>query len=164
MEVLTVRLSWQEFAVMMGVGFLGATALAALEHGLGFIAYVWSSPLIIGLMIFIYGLCGLPLWAIPVARLSHENISTYAYPFKIEWREIRRFKVSSFFGFPWLKIYGVKSRYPIWIPMPGKRIHSIYLFMQRTNGAETVLPAFADKRLSKALPGDGPRHSDSARP
>lgn len=164
MEVLTVRLSWQEIALLMGVGFLGATALAALEHGLGFIAYVWSSPLNMGLMIFFYCLCGLALWAIPVARLSHENISTYSYPFKIEWREIRQFKVSSYFGFTWLNIYGVKSRFPLRIPMPRKRIHSIYLFMQRTGGAETVLPAFADKRLSRALPGDGPSPAGSARP
>jgi hypothetical protein len=163
MEVFTIRYSWQQNAALMGVCFLASTALAAIEHGLGFIAYVWSSPLFMGLMISFYGLFALALWATPAARLSQESISTHSYPFKIEWRETRRFKVSSFFGLIYLRIYGVKSRFPLWIPMPRKRIHSIYLFMQRTNGAETVLPAFADKRLNNALQGDSPHPAGSAR-
>jgi len=164
MEVLTIRYSWQQMAALTGGGFLAATALKALEDGLGSIAHAWSDPLFWGLMISFGGLFALALWAIPAARLSQENISTHAYPFKIEWREIRRFKVSSFFGLIGLRIYGVKSRFPLWIPMPRNRIHRIYLLMQRTNGAETVLPAFADKRLNNALPGDGPRPAGSARP
>jgi hypothetical protein len=164
MEVLTIRYSWQQMAALTGGSLLAATALAALEHGLESIAHAWSSPLFWGLMISGMGLCALALWAIPVARLSQENISTYAYPFKIEWREIRRFKVSSFFGLIYLRIYGVKSRFPICIPMPRSRIHSIYLFMQRTIWAETVLPAFADKRLNNALQGDSPRPAGSALP
>ena len=147
MEVLTIRYSWQQIAAIFGGCFLAITSLKAFEDGLGSIGRTWSDPLFWGLMISIYGLLALALWATPVARLSQENISTYSYPFKIEWREIRRFKVSSFFGLIWLRIYGVRSRFPLWIPMPRKRIHSIYLFMQGINGAETVLPAFADKRL-----------------
>lgn len=161
---MLIRYSWQQNAALMGVCFLASTALAAFEHGLRLIANVWSSPLYMGLMISFYGLFALALSAIPAARLSQENISTHSYPFKIEWRETRGFKVSSFFGLIWLRIYGVKSRFPLWIPMPRKRIHSIYLFMQRINGAETVLPAFADKRLNKSLQGDGPRPADLARP
>lgn len=163
MEVFTIRYSWQQSAALMGGCFLGSTALEALADGFGSLAHVWSGPFFWGLMIPTYGLGALAICVPSAARLSQENISTHSYPFKIEWCEIRRFRVSSFFGLIWLRIYGVKSRFPLWIPMPRKRIHSIHLFMQRTNGAETVLPAFADKRLSKALHGDGPRPAGSAR-
>jgi hypothetical protein len=56
MEVLTIRYSWQQSAALMGVCFLASTALAAIEHGLGVIAYAWSSPLFVGLMISLYSL------------------------------------------------------------------------------------------------------------
>ena len=164
MEILTIRYSWQQIAAIFGCCFLAIASEQAFENGLGFIARTWSDPLFWGLMIFFQGLIALASWAIPTARLSQENISTHSYPFKIEWRNARRFKVSSFFGLIWLRIYGVKSRYPLWIPMPRNRIHSIYLFMQRTNGAETVLPAFADKWLNNALKDVGPHPTSSAHP
>ena len=164
MEVLTVRYSWQQLAALLAAGFLLGTAAKSLEDGLGFIARAWSSPFFWGLMISLMSLIALTLWVIPAARLSQESISTVAYPFKIKWSEIRRFRVSSFFGFIWLRIYGAKSRFALWIPMPRERIQSIYSFMQRTNGAEMVLLAFADKRLNNALQVDGPRPAGSARP
>jgi hypothetical protein len=162
MRVLTIRYSWQQLAALVAFGFLVATALETLKAGVGFIARAWSSPVFWGLMISGLSLIALALWAIPAARLSTDNVSTFAYPFRVRWTEIKHFKVSVFFGFVWLRIYGTKSRFAIWIPMPRSKVQSIYSFLQGADGAEAILSAFADKRLNSALRGDGPRPADSA--
>jgi hypothetical protein len=157
MRVLTIRYSWQQLAALIAFGFLVATVVKALEAGVASIARAWSSPVFWGLMISGLSLIALVLWAIPAARLSSDNVSTFAYPFRVRWTEIKHFKVSVFFGFVWLRIYGTKSRFAIWIPMPRRKVQSIYSFLQRTGGAEAILSVFADKRLNSALQGDGPR-------
>ena len=150
METLTIRYSLSWLAMITAFGLLGATAVKLIERGLGYVVRTWSDPLFWGLMIAGLSFFALMIWAIPAARLSMERITSVAYPFRVGWNEIQRVKVSSLFGLIWLRVYGPKSRFAIWVPLPEDQLQDIYTFMQ-THGGSTMTAAFSDKRLNQAL-------------
>ena len=128
-------------------GFIGATTIKLIERGLGYVVRTWSDPLFWGLMSAGLSFFALIIWAIPAARLSTERITTVAYPFRVSWNEIQRVKVSNLLRLIWLRVYGPKSRFAIWVPLPENQIQDIYTFMQK-HGGNIVTAAFSDKRLN----------------
>lgn len=150
MEKITIRYSLSWLATATAIGFLGATAIKFIERGVNHIVHLWSNPLFWGIMIAGMSFAVLVIWAIPAARLSSDRIATVGYPFRIGWNEIQRVKVSSLFGLTWLRIYGSKSRFGLWVPLPEKQLKEIHKFIL-AHGCDIVTAAFSDKRLNQAL-------------
>ena len=152
MSDLTIRMSWQQLSVFSAVGFLIETVVALLLYGTGFIRQAWTDPIYWSVTIPVILLVTLIIWwAIPAAHFTKDGVSAEGYPFKVRWADIMRCQVSGSFGLIWLKIYGTKSRFPIWVPIPRNQIQNIHLFLQQENSSNAVLSAFSEPRLNQAL-------------
>lgn len=121
-----------------------------VERGPTGIVESCSELVLLVVIVAVMSLPGLLVWAVPAARLHKERVETVAYPFSILWSDVTRVQVASFFGMNWIKVYGRKSRFSLWIPVPNHQIQAIHSFLEAHAG-ENVSKVFSDDRLNKAL-------------
>ena len=151
MSAITVRYNWQSMILLTLIGGLFGTTLQVLNRGIGFLVDAWSDPLVWSIFFPLMLLFIVVIWYLSTVRLSESEITSHAYPFKIRWSDLRSCTVSRPLGILGLNLYGAKSRFPIWLPLPPNQITKIYDFLAQEDKFSNAFTAFEDIRLKKTL-------------
>jgi hypothetical protein len=151
MSAITIRYTWQNMVLFACIGGVISETLQGLNRGIGSLVDAWSDPLFWSIFFPLMLLFIVVIWYLSAVRLSESEITSHAYPFKILWSDLRGCTVSGPLGILGLKLYGAKSRFPIWLPLPPNQITKIYDFLAQKEKFSVALTAFEDIRLKKAL-------------
>ncbi len=135
---LTVRLSPAQIVGLLLVGFVGATALQVAKRGPDSIARIWSYQTfwlcVTGILVVLY----VAIRLIPAARFTNDGISSMSYPFQIPWADVKKCTVTSVLGIVYLKIYGQRSRFAIWVPLYASALQQIKAFISTRPHAQII--------------------------
>lgn len=117
-----------------------------IKRGPGFIARDWSDEVFwaiaLGSLVLLYVLMRL----VPAARLTEQAVTSWSYPFRVPWAEVKQFRRTSIQGAPYVKVYGQRSRFAIWVPLHATAREQIRMFIGAIPSAEGMRAALDDQR------------------
>ncbi len=151
MSLITIRYTWQSMFLFIFIGVLLGTTMQTLRSGIGFIVHAWLDLLFWSIFVpgmLFFAVC---IRYVSAIRLYETKITSFSYPFKIQWTDLHRCTVCRFLGILHLKLYGVKSRFPIWLPLQINQIEKIYAFLEQREEFSAAFSAFEDIRLKAVL-------------
>ena len=144
MNRLKVYYCYKEILPMLFGGWLIATIAELLHRGQHFIARGLSDPILWFIMSIGFGTLYLLLRLVPVATFSEEAVKCRSYPRTVRWSEFKKCNTFSFVGLSWLRIYGQRSRFAVWIPLQQTALQQIQEFVEKNSSPSILLSCSND--------------------